>query len=93
MIEFDWDNANIAHIAEHDVIPEEAEEAILGDPVDLGFDVVNGEERWAYLGETSEGRILRVVITLRREHVRVLTAFEPSKNQKNFYLEQKAGLP
>jgi uncharacterized DUF497 family protein len=89
---FDWDSANIDHIAEHDVFPEEAEEAILGDPLDVGFDVVNGEERWTYLGETSESQILRVVITMRGEQIRVLTAFEPSRYQKNFYLEKKAGL-
>ena len=29
---FDWDDANIRHIAEHDVNPEEAEEVVLGDP-------------------------------------------------------------
>ncbi len=89
---FDWDDANIAHLAEHDVAPEEAEEALLGDPLDVGFDVVNGEERWPYLGETNGGRIVRVVIAMRGEKTRVLTAFEPSRYQKRLYLERKAGL-
>lgn len=89
---FDWNTANIAHIAEHEVLPEETEGVILGDPLDVGFDVVNGEERWSYLGETNEGRILRVVITMRGERIRVLTAFEASRYQQNFYLERKAGL-
>ena len=89
---FDWDTATIAHIAEHDVEPEEAEEAIQGEPLDYAFDVVNGEERWSYLGETGEGRILRVLITMRGERVRVLTAYEPSRHQRNLYLEWKAGL-
>jgi uncharacterized protein len=87
---FDWDEANIGHIAEHYVTLEEAEDAIFGEPLDVGFDVVNGEERWSYLGETSEGRILRVVITMRGERIRVLTAFEPSTYKKNLYLEWKA---
>jgi uncharacterized DUF497 family protein len=89
---FDWDYANITHIAEHQVAPEEAEQAILGDPLDVGFDLVDGEERWSYLGETEEGRILRVVITMRRELIRVVTAFEASRYQKTAYLEWKAGL-
>ena len=72
--------------------PEEAQEVVLGDPVDTGFEVVNGEERWAYLGETNTGRILRVVISLRGERVRVITAFEPEKHWKVFYLEQRGGL-
>ena len=89
---FEWDSANVAHIAEHGVKPEEAEEVLLGDPIDFGFEVIDGEERWGYIGETNEGRILRVVITLRGERMRVVTAFEPEKHWIVFYLEQKAGL-
>jgi uncharacterized DUF497 family protein len=32
---FIWDEGNLAHIAEHGVRPEEAEEALLGDPTDV----------------------------------------------------------
>ena len=32
-IEFDWDEANIGHVARHSVLPEEAEQVILNDPV------------------------------------------------------------
>lgn len=90
-LNFDWDAANVAHIAEHDVKPEEAEEVLLGDPIDFGFEVVDGEERWGYIGETNEGRILRVVVTLSGERMRVVTAFEPGKQWIVFYLEQKGG--
>jgi uncharacterized DUF497 family protein len=89
---FDWNDANIGHIAEHDVAPEEAEEVILGDPLDIGFGVIDGEERWSYLGETNDERILWITITLRGERMRVVTAFEPEKHWKVFYLEEKAGL-
>ena len=34
---FDWDSANIGHIAEHDVTPEEVEDVLLGDSLDLNF--------------------------------------------------------
>jgi len=72
---FDWDLANIGHIGDHDVTPEEAEEAILGDSVEMDFDEEEGdEERWTYLGETRFGRILHVVITMRDEKIRVVTA-------------------
>ncbi len=89
---FDWDDANIGHIAEHDVTPEEAEEAMLGDPLDVGYDVINGEERSSHVGETNEGRILWVVMTFRGERMRVVSAFEPGKKWKIFYLEQRVGL-
>jgi uncharacterized DUF497 family protein len=88
---FEWDDANIAHVAEHDVTPEEAEQALLNDPLELGFDAgPGGEERWAYLGETDESRMLQVVITLRGERIRVVTAFEPVRRLRVFYLETKA---
>jgi hypothetical protein len=42
-IDFDWDEANIGHMARHSVLPEEAEQVILNDPVDLGMEIVGGE--------------------------------------------------
>jgi uncharacterized DUF497 family protein len=88
---FDWDDANILHLAEHDVEPEETEEVMLSDPLDAGFDAADGEERWSYVGETSQGRILRVVITLRKGRMRVVTAFEPAIRIKQLFLREKAG--
>ena len=88
---FDWDNANIRHVAEHDVTPEEAEEVILGDPLEMGFDKsILGENRWSYIGETVQGRVLQVVITMRAERTRIVTAFEPTRRDKLSYLEYKA---
>jgi len=52
-IEFDWDEANIGHVARHSVLPEEAEQVILNDPVDVGMEIVEGEERYLNLGATS----------------------------------------
>jgi hypothetical protein len=42
-IELDWDEANLGHVARHSVLPEEAEQVILNDPVDLGMEIVEGE--------------------------------------------------
>ena len=87
----EWDDANIAHIAEHDVTLEEAEQVLLNDPMEMDFDAgPGGEERWVYLGETDEGRILQVIITLRGEKIRVVTAFEPVRRLKGLYLELRA---
>ena len=36
-IEFDWDEANIGHLARHSVLPEEAEQVILKNPMDLAI--------------------------------------------------------
>jgi hypothetical protein len=87
---FDWDAANIGHIAAHGVVPEEAEEILLGNPMEVDFDEESGEKRWSYVGETVAGRILRVLFTIRNDHIRVVTAFDPSPLQKRIFLAWRA---
>ncbi len=71
--------------------PDEAEQVVINDPLDVHFDPdVNGEERWIYLGETDRRRILNVVITVRDEKIRVVTAYEAEKTDKLLYLQTKA---
>lgn len=90
---FDWDDANILHVAEHGIAPEEAEQVLLGDPLEFDFDTsTEGEDRWSYIGETASGDVLQVVITIREERVRVVTAFEPTRQDKMIYLTFNAGL-
>lgn len=90
---FDWDDANIAHIAQHGVTPEEAEEALANDPLEMVFEISeDGEEHWSYLGETAATRLLYLIITLRGERVRVVTAFDPPGQERSFYLKTKAEL-
>lgn len=89
--EFDWDEANQRHIARHGVEPREAQEVILNDPIDLGLELVGGEERDLSLGATNAGRILLVVTTWRGERVRVVTAFEPAKRLMSIYYQNRGG--
>jgi uncharacterized DUF497 family protein len=92
-IKFDWDEGNTGHIAAHKVSQTEAEEVLVDDPLEMDFEITEeGEERWSYLGETARGRLLYIVITLRTEKVRVITAFDAPMRDKLFYLETKAGL-
>ena len=88
-IEFDWDEANIGHVARHSVLPEEAEQVVLNDPVDLGMEIVEREQRYLNLGATVQHRILLVVTTWREDRVRVVTAFEPIKRLIQFYYQER----
>ena len=88
-IEFDWDEANIGHMARHNVLPEEAEQVILDDPVDLGVEIVEGEERYLNLGATVQGRVLLVVTTWRGDRIRVVTAFGAIKRLIHFYHQER----
>lgn len=89
MLQFDWDPANISHLAKHDISPAEAEEVILNEPFDIGFDLRAGEERIAQVGETNTGRILIVITTVDQQRIRVVTAFPAKKRLRNFYLMQR----
>ena len=87
---FDWDDANIDHIAKHGVSANEAEEVILGDTLELDFGKSDGDEdRWSYVGETSRGRVLQVIITMRGEKIRVVTVFRPTACDEISYLEYR----
>jgi hypothetical protein len=89
VIRFDWDRANTEHIALHGVKPEEAEQALENDPVDLDYEVVETEDRWTSIGHTDRLRVLKLVWSLRGEAVRVVTALEASKNEARAYLQAK----
>lgn len=87
---FDWDEANLGHIAEHDVEAHEAEEVVTNMPLDVSYEYVEDELRFRQIGETSFGRILVVVSTERRGLTRVVTAYEPSRLLRAGYLKYKA---
>ena len=86
---FKWDDANLAHIARHQVSPGEAEQIIENDPLDIEAETVGGEERTTSVGCTDRGRFLIVVTTLRGTHLRVVTAFPAPKALIDFYFTQK----
>ncbi|MGA9625593.1 MAG: BrnT family toxin [Bryobacteraceae bacterium] len=88
-IRFDWDKANTEQIARHGVKPEEAEQALENDPVDLNYEVVKAEDRWTSIGHTDRLRVLKLVWTLRDDIVRLVTALDASKNEAREYLQAK----
>ena len=82
---FDWNEANIGHIADHNVLPHEAEEAATYKPVALYMAVRKGEERFVQVGETLSGRILLVITTPRNGMTRVVTAHDVDLGKRKFY--------
>jgi uncharacterized DUF497 family protein len=88
-LEFDWDEGNIGHIARHEVIPEEAEQAIRNGPLDLGAQTVDGEDRFLSLGLTNLGRLLVVATTMWEVKVRVVTAYGAGRKLALLYAKEK----
>ncbi|MBU6430744.1 MAG: BrnT family toxin [Cyanobacteria bacterium REEB65] len=87
-MEFEWDDANVDHIAEHDLSPEEAEATFFGFRVTLKAQTIDGEKRLRFIGSVGD-RILFVVYTIRGESVRVVTAFDAEEAFKALYRERK----
>jgi uncharacterized DUF497 family protein len=81
-LRFDWDVHNVGHLARHGVRPEDAEQALSGQIVDLDYCVTeNGEERWTAMGQTTDGRIPVIVRTLLDDggSYRPITAYPATK--------------
>jgi uncharacterized DUF497 family protein len=87
--QFDWDEQNIGHLANHQISPAEAEQVILNRPVDLKSELRNGEERVPHVGETDAARILVVITTLVGKKVRVVTAWPANKSYRRWFLSLK----
>ena len=82
---FEWDEANTSHIAEHNVLPHEAEEAATFKPVALYAALRSGEERLIQIGETYAGRVLLVITTQRDGRTRVVTAHDVDLSKRTSY--------
>lgn len=90
--EFEWDDANIEHIARHGVFPDEVE--------DVAFDddpwIRKGRKDIRYmLGYTVAGRYLFVVYALKGQGVaRVITSMDMDDKTKKLYRKRvKRGEP
>lgn len=91
---FDWDEHNIhKNWIRHQVKHTEAEEVffnlkfkVLPDPTHSAL-----EKRFIALGQTSEGRPLFVVFTERRKKIRVISARNMSKKEREMYEKTQKG--
>ena len=48
---FHWDDNNRIHIAKHGITPEEAEQIVNDEPIDITVHLRNGEERTVQIGQ------------------------------------------
>jgi uncharacterized DUF497 family protein len=88
-MQFDWDADNTDHIARHNVRPVEAEEVIELNPLDADTVFRNGETRTIIFGPTSAGRMLAVIVTERGNRLRVVTARDANRKEREFYATHK----
>ena len=64
VLDFDWDDGSLGHIARHGVDPSEVEEAFANSDwllIGQGERHHSGELRYPTYGRTESGRVLRIV--------------------------------
>ena len=85
---FDWDRNNIEKIwAKHKVSPFECEQVFFNEPLTAQDDIKHSqkEERYYVLGKTDATRLLFVVFTIRRNLIRVISARDMNKKERQAY--------
>jgi uncharacterized DUF497 family protein len=80
-LKFEWDNANIEHIARHNYTAEEVEEVFAAAPRIRRL----APSRYGAYGATSDGRMTLVVFERRRGSIRTITAREMSEKERRAY--------
>lgn len=86
--EFDWDKGNQSkNFIKHQVSDAECEEMFFDLRKKIAKDKIHSgrEQRYFLIGRTKNGRLLFLVFTIRREKVRVISARDLNKKEKNLY--------
>lgn len=85
---FDWDEGNSEkNQLSHQVSRIECEEVFFNEPLVIFSDDKHSmfEKRWYLLGKTDNERKLFIVFTVRKEMVRVISARDMSKKEREYY--------
>jgi len=80
---FEWDAGNLTkNPKKHRISNEEAEEIFFREPwVAEASRPEDREPRWAALGRSERGRVLRIVFTVRARKLRVISARSANKKE------------
>ena len=85
---FEWDKSNAEKIwREHKVSPFECEQVFFNQPIIIAPDEAHSqtEARFYVLGRTDADRLLFLVFTVRRNLIRVISARDMSRAEREVY--------
>ena len=85
---FQWDDGNSEkNWISHQVTKSECEQIFFNQPLILGNDEKHSEieQRYYALGQTDDGRLLFIVSTVREKLIRVISARDMSKKEREVY--------
>ncbi|ELS00050.1 hypothetical protein GLO73106DRAFT_00039030 [Gloeocapsa sp. PCC 73106] len=90
-MQFEWNNEKAAsNLAKHGVSFEEAK-TVFDDPLYVDFydpDHSEDEERYLIVGQSNRGRLLIVSYTERRDSIRLISAREVTRTEREAYEER-----
>ncbi len=92
IIGFEWDDGNrTKNWIKHRVSWLECENIFFNDPLFILPDPKHSdkENRYYALGHTNKNRLLFISFTVRKERIRVISAREMSRRERNIYNEKK----
>jgi uncharacterized protein len=87
---FEWDEGNIKKNWErHRVSHIECEEIFFNSPIIVKKDEPHStsEDRYFVLGRTDAGRLLFIVVTLRGNKIRIISARDTNRKERKLYEE------
>lgn len=83
---FDWNQGNTDHIKKHNVTQSECEDIFFNDPISFADKKHSqNEQRFLAYGMTNEQRYLTVVFTIRMTKMRVVSARDQNKKEKEVF--------
>lgn len=88
---FEWDKGNSdKNWISHQVAQGECEQVFFNEPVVVSSDVEHSqtESRWYVLGKTDAGRFLFLVFTIRKNKIRIISARDMNKKEREIYHER-----
>jgi uncharacterized DUF497 family protein len=89
---FEWDKGNVnKNRLKHAVDTSECEEVFFNEPQVITYDQSHSqkEERYSILGQTTKGRTLNIIFTLRKNKIRVISARDQNKKERTLYDEER----
>lgn len=88
---FQWDKGNSdKNWKEHRVLKSECEQVFFNKPLVVADDKKHSgiEKRWYLLGMTDSNRYLFIVFTIRKDLIRVISARDMTKRERETYNEE-----
>lgn len=89
---FQWDAGNSEkNWISHQVTKSECEQIFFNQPLIFGNDDSHSEieQRYFSLGQTDDGRLLFIVSTIRENLIRIISARDMSKKEREVYSNEK----